>query len=242
MQNAGIKPSNGDVAKDSFRAHYGPCADLYLVDDLLPLAGVALIEAADFKAAAMVAEDIGPMVAAGFRWGDRMSLPGHVIEFDANGAGRYVERVGDNPPVPHLDFSALVQPVEFYTDILDQGGASLVILHLPHDVAIATGTGKPREGVLPLLHATRIASELECCVLIVTDTLGDPGAFRLRHVADSVLTITHAATVTESGTIAQTKGRAKYRGSWTYTLEALRDFEGAEPIIGSVWENPRNVH
>lgn len=237
MQSTEIASSDWN---SRFRGDYGDCADLWLVDDLLPLAGVALIEAADLKTAAMVAEDIGSMIPPGFRWGDRMSLPGHVIEFDTNGAGRYIERIGDNPALPALDLSAVVQPMEFYTQILDQGGANLVILHLPHDVAIATGTGKPREGVRPLVNAMNVARELECCALIVTDTLGNPDAFRLRAVADTVLAVAHAATATESGTIVQTKGRAT-RGTWTYTMDVMSDFQGAKPVIDSVWENPRNV-
>lgn len=231
MQSQEVRPNNGDSAKDGFRAYYEPCADLWLVDGVLPMAGVVMLEAETMLIGALVADDMGAMVATGQDWGGReTAIPGRTILFDANGVGRFIEHDADGAALPPLDVTREPHP-EVVAAVKAAGGVDLLIIHVPEQTA-DDALCVPRVA----LSAMELARDLECCVLLVTG----PATIRPRdelYAAASVALYASAPRGDRPGDIAQTVGPGSDRGHWNYTLESCAEFGDPETeIVGEVWE------
>lgn len=229
MQNAEIKPGNDGATKESFRAYYGPCANLWLVDGVLPMAGVVLLEAETMLTAALVADDMGAMVATGQDWGDRAAIIGRTILFDMDGVGRFIEHDADGAVLPRLDMTCEPHP-EAVKAIKAAGGVDLLIIHVPEQTA-DDALCVPRVA----LSAMELARDLECCVLLVTG----PATIRPRdelYAAADVALYASAPRGDRPGEIVQTVGPGDDRGRWNYTLEPCIEFGDPETeIVGEVW-------
>lgn len=236
MQNAQLKLVSPDAAKTGFRPHYGPCADLWLVDGVLPMAGVVMLEAETMLTGALVADDMGAMVATGQDWGGRATIIGRTILFDANGAGRFIEHDADDAALPPLDVTREPHP-EAVAAIKAAGGVDLLIIHVREQMADDALCVPEQIALL----ATELARDLECCVLLVTG----PATIRPRdelHAAAGVALYASAPRNDRPGEIVQTIGRGDDRGRWNYTLESCIEFGDPETeIVAEVWEAARNV-
>lgn len=236
MQNTEIKPSKGDAAKNSFPAYYGPCANLWLVDGVLPMAGVVMLEAETMRTGALVADDMGAMVATGQDWGDRAAIIGRTILYDMDGAGHFIEHDADDAILPRLDVTREPHP-EVVAAIKAAGGVDLLIVHVPEQVA-DDALCVPKVA----LSAMELARDLECCVLLVTGPATIRPRDELRAAADVAL-YASAPRGDRPGDIVQTVRPGDDRGRWNYTLQSCIEFGDPETeIVGEVWEVAQSVH
>jgi len=235
MQNPETKPISDETVSARFLPPYGQRPGEWLLGGVLPLVGVAMLEAETMLTAALVADDMGAMVATGQDWGGRATITGRTIFFDANGAGRFIEHDADGATLPRLDVTREPHP-EVVAAIKAAGGADLLIVHVREQTA-DDALCVPKVA----LSVTELARDLECCVLLVTGPATIRSRDELRAVADVAL---YASTPRSDrpGDIVQTVGPGDARGRWNYTLESCIEFGDPETeIVGEVWENPRNV-
>lgn len=216
MQNPALNSLLPESISAYFRPQYGPGADKWLVQGVLPMVGVALIEAATLEAGAQVADDIGSCVVQSNPWGGRACLQGQAIAYGVGGFGHYVddpECSHDKPAPPELELPAApyggnlpAALLNFPEKIAQCGGARLLIVQLTDEASQNPATS---------LAAGDLARELQCCVLLVT-AWGNQG---LRNGAEAVLQVGLTATATDPGQIEQPKPlRGSNPGVWAYTL------------------------
>jgi len=227
-----------ETAAKHFAKEFGPGADKWLVDGVLPQVGIALIEADSLQTAAVVASDIAYRVQFNCPWAGRPVLYGHAIEYDGNGEG-YAdapELIRDDLP-PRLDL-ANVEPIgrmgrdgkavelhslwDFPEAVTRQGGARLVVVHLTDPDATAGNT-------YAMCAMVDIARELQCCVLLVTGELSEFARRELHDTAAAVL------RVNSGHDIALSKGNAN-QGPWTFSVELDA---GGSPVVKDIWESTR---
>lgn len=216
MQNTELTSILPESISAYFRPQYGPGVDKWLVQGVLPMVGVAIIEAATLEAGAQVADDIGSCVVQSKPWGGRACLQGQAIAYGVGGWGHYVddpECSYDKPAPPALELPAApyggtlpAALLNFPEKIARCGGARLLIVQLTDEASQNPATS---------LAAGDLARELQMCVLLVT-AWGNHG---LRNGAEAVLQVSMTATPTDAGQIEQPKPlRGSNPGVWAYTL------------------------
>ena len=230
--------SNDETASEHFAKEFGPAAERWLIDGVLPQVGIALAESQSLEAAAVIAGDIAYRVQFNCPWADRAVLYGHAFEYDADGDG-YVDApdlIHDEMP-PRLDLTS-VKPIgrmgrdgrpmelhslwDFPEAITRQGGARLIVAHLADPDAVANNT-------YALGALVDIARELQCCVLLVTGALSEFARAELHDWAASVLHVNSA------GDITRMKGKAD-QGPWSFTVQLDA---GGSPVVDALWEPAR---
>lgn len=224
------------AANEPLPEPYGPHAGDWLIDGVLPLAGVAMLEAETLMTAALVADDFAVMLASGQDWGDRATTPGaRAIVYRADGKGEFIEDSRNNAALPFLDMTREPHP-EFIAGIKAVGGVDLLIVHVLEELA-DDAWYVPKIA----LSAMELTRDLNCCVLLATG----PATVRPRdvlHAAADVTLYASRASRDFPGEIAQTKTPGDVRGRWLYTSESGEYF--GEPdiwIVAKTWEAPRNV-
>ena len=235
MQNAETKSISGETVSARFFPQYGQRPGEWLLDGVLPLVGVAMLEAETMLTGALVADDMGAMVATGQDWGGRATIIGRTILFNANGAGQFIEHDADDAILPLLDVTHEPHP-EVVAAIKAAGGVDLLIIHVREQIA-DDALCAPKVA----LSVTELARDLECCVLLVTR----PATIRPRgelHAAADVALYASTPRNDRPGDIVQTVGPGEGRGRWSYTLKSCIEFGDPETeIVGEVWEVAQNV-
>lgn len=241
MNNDALKSDVCKTVAGHFPAQYGPRADKWLIDGVLPLIGVGVVEARTLEAAAAVADDMGSRIVQGHRWGGRAALQGPAISYDVHGAGKFI----DDPdytdgmePLPPLNLATLaaaeLPPAELYgfaDGIARRGGVRLLVLQLTDELA--------RNPTIPVA-AGILARELRCCVLLVTTW----PTRELREDADAVLQVAAPATGATPGQIEQPKPpRGREPAVWVYTVTTWDEGTAGEfATVGEVFEVPSHAN